>query len=215
MEGEMRQAEACEMTSNNLAPWSDISILDALSTDLIAAELAHTVAPIVGYAQEIERVIQILCRSRNQHHNPFLIGEPGPERRAIAEGLAQKIVTGNVPEMLLSKRILDLPAKAVVAGVTDYAQFAERLKRVIEETRQRQNCILFMEEFHTLVASPMDGSPIFRSPLARGEVQLIGAATLDQYRQYVEKDPALQRRFDDVVIRSLAARSLGGTPTAL
>lgn len=192
----------------------ETSLLDTLSIDLIAAARAQTLALTVGYAQEIERVIQILCR--RQKNNPFLIGAPSPGRRAIVEGLAQKIVAGNIPEMLLGKRILELPAEVIASGMTGPAQFEERLKRIIEETRQRQNCVLFIDEFHTLVgAGPMDGAVIFAPALGRGEIQLIGAATLDEYRRYVEKDPSLQRRFDDVVIRSLQARSPGDTPASL
>ncbi|HEU0028856.1 MAG TPA: ATP-dependent Clp protease ATP-binding subunit [Ktedonobacterales bacterium] len=178
--------------------------IDSMGIDLTAAARANKLDPIVGREQEIERVIQIL--SRRQKNNPALIGEPGVGKTAIVEGLAQKIIAGEVPETLTGKRLLTLDVGSLVAGTKYRGEFEERLKKIIEEIRQSQDCIIFIDEVHTLVGAgaaegAVDAANILKPALGRGEIQCIGATTLDEYRKYIEKDPALQRRFQDVMVR--------------
>ncbi|HEX9039302.1 MAG TPA: ATP-dependent Clp protease ATP-binding subunit [Ktedonobacterales bacterium] len=178
--------------------------IDSMGIDLTAAARANKLDPIVGREQEIERVIQIL--SRRQKNNPALIGEPGVGKTAIVEGLAQKIIAGEVPETLAGKRLLTLDVGSLVAGTKYRGEFEERLKKIIEEIRASQDCIIFIDEVHTLVGAgaaegAVDAANILKPALGRGEIQCIGATTLDEYRKYIEKDPALQRRFQDVMVR--------------
>jgi len=177
--------------------------LDQLGTDLTALARADKLDPVIGRKKEIERVIQIL--SRRTKNNPALIGEPGVGKTAIVEGLAQHIVAGEVPEILQGKRIVALDMGALVAGTKYRGEFEERLKRVIEEEKTAGNCILFIDEMQTIVGAgaaegAVDASNIMKPSLSRGEIQCIGATTLDDYRKHVEKDPALERRFQPVLV---------------
>jgi ATP-dependent Clp protease ATP-binding subunit ClpC len=177
--------------------------LDQLGTDLTASARTGKLDPIIGRGKEIERVIQIL--SRRTKNNPALIGEPGVGKTAIVEGLAHRIVAGDVPETLQGKRIVALDIGALVAGTKYRGEFEERLKRVIDEIKAAGNCILFVDELHTIVGAgaaegAVDASNILKPSLSRGLVQIIGATTLDDYRKHVEKDPALERRFQPVLV---------------
>ncbi len=177
--------------------------LDQLGTDLTALAKADKLDPVIGRSKEIERVVQIL--SRRTKNNPALIGEPGVGKTAIVEGLAQHIIAGEVPEVLQGKRIVALDIGALVAGTKYRGEFEERLKKVIEEEKTAGNCILFIDEMQTIVGAgaaegAVDASNILKPSLARGEVQCIGATTLNDYRKYVEKDPALERRFQTVLV---------------
>lgn len=159
--------------------------------------------PVIGRDKEIERVIQILVRRTK--NNPALIGEPGVGKTAIAEGLAQRIITGDVPELLKDKEIVALDMGSLVAGSKFRGDFEERMKNVIEEVKRRKNIILFVDELHTIVGAgsaegSLDAANILKPELARGELQLIGATTLDEYRKYIEKDAALERRFQPVTV---------------
>jgi ATP-dependent Clp protease ATP-binding subunit ClpC len=178
-------------------------ILDQLGTDLTALARADKLDPIIGRNKEIERIVQIL--SRRTKNNPALIGEAGVGKTAIVEGLAQRIVAGEVPEVLQGKRIIALDIGALVAGTKYRGEFEERLKRVIEEEKTAGNCILFIDEMQTIVGAgaaegAVDASNLLKPSLSRGEIQCIGATTLDDYRKYVEKDPALERRFQPVLV---------------
>jgi len=177
--------------------------LDQLGTDLTALARADKLDPTIGRNKEIERVIQIL--SRRTKNNPALIGEPGVGKTAIVEGLAQRIAAGEVPEALQGRRIIALDIGALVAGTKYRGEFEERLKRVIEEEKAAGNCILFIDEMQTIVGAgaaegAVDASNILKPSLSRGEIQCIGATTLDDYRKHVEKDPALERRFQPVLV---------------
>jgi len=175
-------------------------LVDQLATDLTALAEENKLDPVIGRQMEIERVIQILARRTK--NNPALIGEPGVGKTAIVEGLAQRIVSGDTPEPLLGKRVLQLDVGSLVAGTMYRGQFEERLKRVIEEIKQAQ-AILFIDEVHMLVGagsagSSVDAANILKPALARGELQVVGATTLDEYRKYIESDAALERRFQPV-----------------
>jgi ATP-dependent Clp protease ATP-binding subunit ClpC len=177
--------------------------LDQLGIDLTAAARAGTLDPVIGREREIERVIQVLARRTK--NNPALIGEPGVGKTAIAEGLAQRIVKGDVPSPLLDKRVVTLDMGSLVAGTKYRGEFEERLKKVLEELRASRDAILFVDELHTLVGAgaaegAIDAANILKPPLARGEIQCIGATTLDEYRKHIEKDPALERRFAKVLV---------------
>jgi len=177
--------------------------LDQLGTDLTAAARAGKLDPIIGRHKEIERVIQIL--SRRTKNNPALIGEPGVGKTAIVEGLAHHIVSAEVPETLQGKRVVSLDVGALVAGTKYRGEFEERLKRVIDEIKAAGNCILFVDELHTIVGAgaaegAVDASNILKPSLSRGVVQVIGATTLDDYRKHIEKDAALERRFQPVLV---------------
>jgi ATP-dependent Clp protease ATP-binding subunit ClpC len=177
--------------------------LDQLGIDLTAAAIAGKLDPVIGRNKEIERVIQIL--SRRNKNNPALIGEPGVGKTAIVEGLAHRIIAGDVPETLEGKRIVTLDMGAVVAGTKYRGEFEERLKKVIDEIKAAANCVLFIDEFHTMVGAgaaegAVDAANILKPSLARGELQCIGATTLDDYRKYVERDAALERRFQPVLV---------------
>ncbi len=177
--------------------------LDQLGIDLTAAARSGKLDPVIGRDKEIERVIQII--SRRTKNNPVLIGEPGVGKTAIVEALAHRIVSGEVPETLQGKRLLTLDMGALVAGTKYRGEFEERLKKVIEEIRNSKNCILFIDEMHTLVGAgaaegAVDAANILKPSLSRGELQTIGATTMDDYRKYVERDPALDRRFQPVMV---------------
>ena len=177
-------------------------LMDQLATDLTAKAAAGKLDPVVGRQNEIERVIQILARRTK--NNPALIGEPGVGKTAIVEGLAQAVVDGNVPAQLLNKRVLQLDVGSLVAGTMYRGQFEERLKRVIDELKNTQ-AILFIDEIHMLVGagsggSAVDAANILKPALSRGEIQVIGATTTEEYRRNIEKDPALERRFQSVSV---------------
>jgi len=177
--------------------------LDQVGTDLTALARSEKLDPIVGRKKEIERVTQIL--SRRTKNNPALIGEPGIGKTAIVEGLAQHIVAEEVPEVLQGKRIIALDIGSLVAGTKYRGEFEERLKRVIEEDKAAGNIILFIDEMQTIVGAgaaegAVDAANILKPSLSRGEIQCIGATTLDDYRKHVEKDPALERRFQPVLV---------------
>ena len=178
--------------------------IDQMGIDLTAAARAGKLDPVVGREQEIERVIQIL--SRRTKNNPALIGEPGVGKTAIVEGLAQRIVNNEVPETIAGRRLLTLDVGSLVAGTKYRGEFEERLKKIIEEIRNSGDCIIFIDEVHTLVGAgaaegAVDAANILKPALARGELQCIGATTLDEYRKYIERDAALQRRFQEVIVR--------------
>ena len=177
--------------------------LDQMGTDLTALAKADRLDPVIGRNTEIERTIQIL--SRRTKNNPALIGEPGVGKTAIVEGLAQRLVKGEVPEALQGKRIVALDIGALVAGTKYRGEFEERLKRIIEEEKASGNCILFIDEMQTIVGAgaaegAVDAANLLKPSLSRGELQCIGATTLNDYRKYVEKDPALERRFQPIIV---------------
>ncbi|MGE5554056.1 MAG: ATP-dependent Clp protease ATP-binding subunit [Betaproteobacteria bacterium] len=177
--------------------------LDQFGRDLTELARQGKLDPVIGRAKEIERVIQVL--SRRTKNNPVLIGEPGVGKTAIVEGLAQKITNGDVPEVLLGKRVVTLDMGALVAGSKFRGEFEERLKKVMDEIRSSGDVILFVDEMHTIIGAgaaegAIDASNILKPALARGELQTIGATTLDEYRKHVEKDPALERRFQPVMV---------------
>ncbi|MGB2814517.1 MAG: ATP-dependent Clp protease ATP-binding subunit [Dehalococcoidales bacterium] len=177
--------------------------LDQLGVDLTAAARAGKLDPVIGRVKEIERVIQIL--SRRTKNNPALIGEPGVGKTAIVEGLAHRIIAGDVPETLEGRRLVALDMGSLVAGTKYRGEFEERVKKVIEEIKTSGNCVLFIDEFHTMVGAgaaegAVDAANILKPSLSRGELQCIGATTLDDYRKYVERDAALERRFQPVLV---------------
>ena len=177
--------------------------LDHFGIDLTARAAADELDPVVGRAKQIDRMISIL--NRRQKNNPVLIGEPGVGKTAIVEGLAQRIVTEEVPEMLLGKRIVMLDMASVIAGTKYRGEFEERLKKLIEEAKAHKEVILFIDELHTVVGAgsaegAIDAANILKPALARGEVQTIGATTLEEYRKHIEKDTALERRFQPVIV---------------
>ncbi|NDF54900.1 MAG: ATP-dependent Clp protease ATP-binding subunit, partial [Proteobacteria bacterium] len=178
--------------------------IDQMGQDLTALARAGKIDPIIGRDKEIERVIQIL--SRRNKNNPALIGEPGVGKTAIAEGLARRIVAGDVPDTLMNKRLVTLDIGSLVAGTKYRGEFEERLKKVVEEIKQSGDCMLFIDELHTLVGAgaaegAVDAANILKPSLSRGELQVIGATTLDEYRKYIERDKALERRFQPVQVR--------------
>ena len=177
--------------------------MEQYSRDLTEAAREDRLDPVVGRNAEVERVMQILCR--RMKNNPCLVGEPGVGKTAVVEGLAQMIASGTVPEILADKRILSLDLSGMVAGSKYRGEFEERIKRVIAEVRAAGNVILFVDELHTLIGAggaegAMDASNILKPALSRGEVQMIGATTRTEYRKYIEKDAALERRFQPVYV---------------
>ncbi|WP_164670652.1 ATP-dependent protease ATP-binding subunit ClpC [Virgibacillus doumboii] len=177
--------------------------LDSLARDLTESAKEGNIDPVIGRSKEIERVIQVL--SRRTKNNPVLIGEPGVGKTAVAEGLAQQIVNNEIPETLRDKRVMTLDMGTVVAGTKYRGEFEDRLKKVMEEIRQATNIILFIDELHTLIGAggaegAIDASNILKPALSRGELQCIGATTMDEYRKYIEKDAALERRFQPIQV---------------
>jgi len=177
--------------------------LDKFGRDLTALAREEKLDPVIGREKEIERVIQVL--SRRTKNNPCLIGEPGVGKTAVAEGLAQLIVSGEVPELLKDKRVVTLDLASMVAGAKYRGEFEERLKKVMEEIREAKDVILFIDEIHTLIGAgaaegAIDASNILKPALARGEIQAIGATTIDEYRKHIEKDSALERRFQPIMV---------------
>ena len=181
----------------------DLGELTDFATDLNESAKQGKIDPVIGRDTEIQRVIQIL--SRRTKNNPVLIGEPGVGKTAIAEGLAQRIVNGNVPEILRNKRIISLSISSMLAGAKYRGEFEERLKKAIDEVQEHDDMIIFIDEIHTLVGAgategAMDAANILKPALARGEFQVIGATTLDEYKKHIEKDAALERRFQPVQV---------------
>ena len=177
--------------------------LDQLGIDLTSAARSGKLDPVIGRNKEIQRVIQIL--SRRTKNNPVLMGEPGVGKTAIVEALAQRISGGDIPDTLQGKRLVTLDMGALVAGTKYRGEFEERLKKVIEEIKSSGNCVLFIDEMHTIVGAgaaegAVDAANILKPSLARGEIQCIGATTMDDYRKHVERDPALERRFQPIIV---------------
>ena len=195
-----------QTAGNNSASYNNNSNTPALSAfgrDLTAKAAAGEMDPVIGRQAELERVIQILCRRTK--NNPVLLGEAGVGKTAIVEGLAQQIAAGDVPEFLLGKRLISLDMALMVAGTKYRGQFEERLKAVMDEIRKEKNIILFIDEIHTLIGAgsaegTMDASNIIKPALSRGEMQAIGATTLNEYRKHIEKDAAFERRFQQVQV---------------
>src|SRR5579862_3365943 len=191
-------------TGNNKQHRSRTPTLDEFGRDLTELARNEKLDPVVGRYNEIERVIQIL--SRRTKNNPCLLGEPGVGKTAIAEGLAQRIIVGDIPETLKDRRIVSLDLAGLVAGTKYRGEFEERMKRVMEEVRKAAGeIVLFVDELHTLVGAgaaegAIDASNIMKPALARGELQCIGATTMDEFRKYIERDAALQRRFQPVKV---------------
>ena len=190
-------------TGNKKTKKSSTPVLDNFGRDLTKIALEGNMDPVIGREKEIERVSQIL--SRRKKNNPLLIGEPGVGKSAIAEGLALRIIEKKVSRVLYNKRVVTLDLASLVAGTKYRGQFEERMKAVMNELEKNTNIILFIDEIHTIVGAggatgSLDASNMFKPALARGEIQCIGATTLDEYRQNIEKDGALERRFQKVVV---------------
>ena len=184
-------------------PEASYEALEKYGRDLVAMAREGKLDPVIGREKEIERVVQIL--SRRTKNNPILIGEPGVGKTAVAEGLAARIATGAVPRLLQQKRIVSLPMAGLVAGAKYRGEFEERLKGIIDEVMKSGNVILFIDEMHTLIGAgaaegSLDAANILKPPLSRGEVQIIGATTLKEYKKYFEKDSALERRFQSILV---------------
>ncbi|WP_372369134.1 ATP-dependent Clp protease ATP-binding subunit [Candidatus Uabimicrobium sp. HlEnr_7] len=190
-------------TKNSNSAKSKTPALDAFGRDLTEMARGEKLDPVIGREKEIERVVQIL--SRRTKNNPVLLGEAGVGKTAIVEGLAQKVVKGDVPELLRERRLVVLDLAMMVAGTKYRGQFEERIKAVMAEVRRSKNIILFIDELHTLVGAggaegAIDASNVLKPALSRGEVQCIGATTMDEYRKYIEKDGALERRFQSIIV---------------
>ncbi len=202
-EEEEEESESIAPTSSSSKKDSKTPALRAFGRDLTELAQKGDLDPVIGRAPEIERVIQILCRRTK--NNPVLIGEAGVGKTAIVEGLAQEIAQGNVPEILREKKVIVLDLALMVAGTKYRGQFEERIKAVMDEIRRNKNVILFLDELHTIVGAgsaegAMDASNILKPALSRGELQCVGATTLNEYRKYIEKDAALERRFQQVKV---------------
>lgn len=200
--GSERPSMSSGSSSSQSQRQSKTPYLDALGSDLTEMAEAGRLDPVIGRQHEIERVIQIL--SRRTKNNPALIGEPGVGKTAIVEGLAQRIISGDVPDSIKGKRVVTLDMGALVAGTKYRGQFEERLKRVVDEIKETR-CILFIDEFHTIIGAggaegTLDAANILKPALSRGELQTIGATTLEEYRKYIERDAALERRFQPVMV---------------
>ncbi|MGM9988765.1 MAG: ATP-dependent protease ATP-binding subunit ClpC [Bacillaceae bacterium] len=196
-------SETASGHQNGVTATANTPTLDSLARDLTAIAREGRLDPVIGRSKEIQRVIEVL--SRRTKNNPVLIGEPGVGKTAIAEGLAQQIIHNEVPETLRDKRVMTLDMGTVVAGTKYRGEFEDRLKKVMDEIRQANNIILFIDELHTLIGAggaegAIDASNILKPSLARGELQCIGATTLDEYRKYIEKDAALERRFQPIQV---------------
>lgn len=183
-------------------------LLDKYGRDLNILAQEEKIDPVIGRNREIERVIQIL--SRRTKNNPILIGEPGVGKTAVTEGLAQRLINGNIPKVLASKRIISLNMASLVAGTKYRGDFEDRLKKIIDEIIENKNIILFIDEMHTLVGAgaaegSMDAANILKPTLSRGEIQVIGATTLKEYKKYIEKDSALERRFQTIMVNEPSA----------
>ena len=201
--GETRTTQAQTAAAGNIQSKAKTPSLDEFGTDLTLAAQEQRLDPVVGREKEIERVIQILARRTK--NNPILIGEPGVGKTAIAQGLAMKIVNGEVPDILENKKIVQLDMGLLVAGTKYRGEFEERLKKIMDEIRQAGNIILVIDEMHTLIGAgaaegAIDAANILKPALSRGEIQVIGATTLDEYRKHIEKDSALERRFQMVLV---------------
>jgi ATP-dependent Clp protease ATP-binding subunit ClpC len=201
-----REAQEIRDASSKSQPGTPT--LDQYSRDLTALAARHLLDPVVGRENEINRVIQIL--SRRKKNNPCLIGEPGVGKTAIVEGLAQRIVSGAVPESVRGKRLVVLDLSGMVAGSKYRGEFEERIKRILAEVMDNQNILLFIDEIHTIIGAggaegALDASNILKPSLARGEIQLIGATTIEEYRKHIEKDAALERRFQPVTVEEPGA----------
>ena len=208
MEREPERPDPREGASETQGSSQGGKVLEQYTRDLTRAAQQNELDPVIGRDQEIQRIIQILIRRTK--NNPVLIGEPGVGKSAVVEGLAQRIVQGNIPEMLVGKRVLSLDMGSMVAGSKFRGEFEERVKAVLEEVRKAGNILLFIDEIHTIVGAgqaegSLDAANIMKPALARGEVQCIGATTLEEYRKHIEKDAALERRFQPVMV---------GAPTA-
>ena len=192
-----------EEQSSNPTPVSDLGDISDYATDLNESAKQGKIDPVIGRDTEIQRVIQIL--SRRTKNNPVLIGEPGVGKTAIAEGLAQRIVSGDVPDVLRDKRIISVSLSSMLAGAKYRGEFEERLKKVMDEVQEHDDMIVFIDEIHTLIGAgasegAMDAANILKPALARGNFQVIGATTLDEYKKHIEKDAALERRFQPVQV---------------
>ena len=182
---------------------AETKTLDEYGTDLTELAMQGKLDPVIGRENEIQRVIQIL--SRRSKNNPVLIGEPGVGKTAIAEGLAQKIASGNVPETILGKRVVTLDLTGMLAGTKYRGDFEERIKAALDEVKKAGDVILFIDELHTIIGAgaaegAIDAANIVKPMLGRGEIQIVGATTLNEYRKYIEKDAALERRFQPVTV---------------
>lgn len=200
---ESEEPQAGPVTGEPKKGKSKTPALDSFGRDLTEMAREGKLDPVIGRQREIDRVIQILCR--RQKNNPVLLGEAGVGKTAIVEGLAQKIVNGEIPEILADRRIVVLDLAMMVAGTKYRGQFEERIKAVMNEVRRARNVILFIDELHTLVGAggaegAIDASNVLKPALSRGEIQCIGATTLDEYRKYIEKDGALERRFQQIIV---------------
>ncbi len=196
--GGEREASGSSKGSKSKTP-----ALDSFGRDLTELAKQNKLDPVIGRAREIERAVQILCR--RSKNNPVLLGEAGVGKTAIVEGFAQRVISGDVPEILADKRIVVLDLAMMVAGTKYRGQFEERIKAVMNEVRRAKNTILFIDELHTLVGAggaegAIDAANVLKPALARGEIQCIGATTLDEYRKYIEKDNALARRFQEIIV---------------
>ncbi|MBA1393536.1 ATP-dependent Clp protease ATP-binding subunit, partial [Lactobacillus sp. XV13L] len=192
-----------QISGNNASTKSNTPTLDSLARDLTEFARQKQLDPVIGRDEEIERTIQIL--SRRTKNNPVLLGEPGVGKTAIVEGLAQRIIAKTVPEEMLDKRLMLLDMGSLVAGTKYRGEFEDRLKKIINEIYHAQNVILFVDELHTMIGAggaegAIDASNILKPALSRGELQMIGATTLDEYQKYIEKDAAFARRFAKVQI---------------
>jgi len=198
-----REGSSSESGSSSRSGKSKTPALDSFGRDLTELAKQDKLDPVIGREREIERAIQVLCRRTK--NNPVLLGEAGVGKTAIVEGFAQRVVGGNIPELLAEKRIVVLDLAMMVAGTKYRGQFEERIKAVMNEVRRAKNTILFIDELHTLVGAggaegAIDAANVLKPALARGEIQCIGATTLDEYRKYIEKDSALARRFQEIVV---------------
>ncbi len=198
-----REGSGGAESSSSKSGKSKTPALDSFGRDLTALAREGKLDPVIGRSREIERALQVLCRRTK--NNPVLLGEAGVGKTAIVEGFAQRVISGNVPEILANKRIVVLDLAMMVAGTKYRGQFEERIKAVMNEVRRAKNTILFIDELHTLVGAggaegAIDAANVLKPALARGEIQCIGATTLDEYRKYIEKDSALARRFQEIIV---------------